>query len=161
MSGIRPQRTSSTDIFTSGATMRMSAPSAIWNPPPSATPWTAAITGAGISCHTNAACWPGFVISPPRRGVTFSRFVSLSPAIAWNEPKSRPAQKARPSPDSTTARTDGSVFSASPVSTSAEKSAPSSAFIFSGRFIRTSATPFSIVQVTRSDMSRVWHAPVS
>ena len=52
MSGIRPHLISSTDIRASGATMRMSAPSAICRPPPKATPWMAAITGWGRAVHT-------------------------------------------------------------------------------------------------------------
>jgi len=47
MSGISPHRISSTDSWASGETRRRSAPSAICNPPPRPTPWTAAITGAG------------------------------------------------------------------------------------------------------------------
>src|SRR3954452_20783452 len=73
-------------------------------------------------------------------------------AMAWNEPKSSPAQNARPSPDSTTARTDGSALTASPASISASNMAGSRAFIFSGRLRRTSATPPSTVTDTRSDM---------
>ena len=52
MSGIRPHLISSTDIRASGATMRMSAPSAICRPPPSALPVTAAMTGTGSSAQT-------------------------------------------------------------------------------------------------------------
>ena len=43
-----------TDILASGATMRMSAPSASCRPPPKAAPCTAAITGTGTSRHTVA-----------------------------------------------------------------------------------------------------------
>ena len=39
--------------------------------------------------------------------------------MAWKLPKSRPAQKPRPSPESTTARTVASPFSPSPASTMA------------------------------------------
>ena len=39
-----------------GATMRMSAPDMIWNPPPNATPWTAAITGIGRLRQPQATC---------------------------------------------------------------------------------------------------------
>ena len=45
MSGTRPQCTSRTDSCVSGCTMRMSAPRAICNPPPSAWPCTAAMHG--------------------------------------------------------------------------------------------------------------------
>ncbi len=49
MSGTRPHLISITAIRTSGAAIRMSAPSAICRPPPKQTPWTAAITGTGTS----------------------------------------------------------------------------------------------------------------
>ena len=87
---------------------------------------------------------------PPRRPCLGSLPSAGSPAIAWNAEKSSPAQNARPSPDSTTARTDGSAFSASPASTMAANMAPSRALSLSGRLRRTSATPPSIVTVTRS-----------
>jgi hypothetical protein len=74
------------------------------------------------------------------------------PAICWKLPKSSPAQNARPLPERTTARTPGSFLSDSPASTIAANCAPSSAFIFSGRFMRTSATPPSIEIVTRSSV---------
>ncbi len=61
--------------------------------------------------------------------------------MAWKEVKSRPAQKPRPSPDSTTARTDGSLPTRSPASTRASNMAGSRALSFSGRLSRTSATP--------------------
>ena len=54
--------------------------------------------------------------------------------------KSSPAQKPRPSPESTTARSDGSVASSRPVPTRASNIAGSRAFSFSGRFSRTSAS---------------------
>ena len=71
------------------------------------------------------------------------------PVIAWNAPKSRPAQKSGPSPDSTTARTPGSDLSRSPAVIRPANIALSSALRFSGRFSRTSATPSVIVTVTR------------
>src|SRR5689334_24549891 len=69
--------------------------------------------------------------------------------MAWNAPKSRPAQKSGPSPDSTTARTPGSVLSRSPVVIRPANIALSRALRLSGRFSRTSATPSVIVIVTR------------
>src|SRR6185437_13901636 len=69
--------------------------------------------------------------------------------IAWNEPKSRPAQKSWPSPESTTARTPGSDRRRSPVLISPANMAISSALRFSGRASRTSATPSVISTVTR------------
>src|SRR3954453_6719248 len=77
------------------------------------------------------------------------------PAIAWNEEKSSPAQKPRPSPESTTARTERSDFSPSPASTMAANIAGSNALILSGRVRRTSATPSEeTVTDTRSAMRR-------
>jgi hypothetical protein len=40
------------DSCASGAMIRMSQARASCAPPPNATPWSAAITGAGISVHT-------------------------------------------------------------------------------------------------------------
>ena len=57
MSGTSPQRASITASFASGATIRMSAPSAICSPPPNATPWMAAITGTGSERQPQAAFW--------------------------------------------------------------------------------------------------------
>ena len=57
MSGMRPCLISMTDMRVSGATMRMSAPSAICRPPPKATPCTAAITGTGKVRQPQATCW--------------------------------------------------------------------------------------------------------
>ena len=79
-----------------------------------------------------------------------------SPAMAMNPEKSRPALNARPSPDSTTARTDASRASRAAVSTSATNMSPSRALSLSGRFSRTSATPSSICTVTRSDIGTSW-----
>ena len=73
--------------------------------------------------------------------------------MAWKEPKSRPEQNARPSPESTTARMDGSAFTVSPASAMAANIAPSSAFILSGRFSRTWARPSATSIWTRSLMS--------
>ena len=149
MSGTRPHLISSTDILASGATMRMSAPRAICRPPPRALPVTAAMTGTPISVQTYAARCP-VARAGPALGGSSTRALSRSPSrIAANEPKSRPAQKSGPSPDSTTARTAGSDLSRSPAMTSPANIAPSRALRFSGRFRRTSATPSTISIVTR------------
>ena len=65
--------------------------------------------------------------------------------------RSSPAQNDRPSPESTTARSERSAWSPSPVSASAWNMARSMAFSLSGRLSRTSAMPSSMVTVTRSD----------
>ena len=152
MSGMRPHLTSITESRASGATMRRSAPSAICRPPPSALPWIAAITGTSSSAHTHAARWP-VARAGPSDGGSCADAESRSPfAIARNEPKSRPAQKSGPSPESTTTRTAGSAFSCSPVWTRPSNMAGSSALRFSGRASRTSATPSVISTRTRSSL---------
>jgi hypothetical protein len=78
--------------------------------------------------------------------------VTRPPAMAMKPDKSRPAEKARPSPDSTTARTDVSRASRALASTKATNMSPSRAFSLSGRLSRTSATPSVICTVTRSDI---------
>ena len=149
MSGTRPQRISSTDIRASGATMRMSAPSAICRPPPRALPVTAAMTGTGTSVQTYAARCPALLAGPEPGGRSTWTLSRSPPRIAWKAPKSRPAQKSGPSPDSTTARTPGSDLSRSPAATRPANIAPSRALRLSGRVMRTSATPSAIVTATR------------
>src|SRR5690606_20223357 len=162
MSGIRPQRDSRTESLASGATTRMSAPSAICSPPPSAGPWTAAMTGTSSSCHTQAACWPRWVIRPSVSPIAPSGAppprASLDaapppPAIACKLLKSSPAQKPRPAPESTTTRTARSALSASPASTMARKRPVSRAFSLSGRLRRRSATPSTTSSRIRSDIA--------
>ena len=130
----------------SGCATRMSAPDSSWNPPPIATPCTAAITGTGNSrqpVQTNCASLDG----PRLRSDSFSP--EPPPAI---DAMSSPAQKARPSPDSTTARTSGIVPSRSIASRRPANIAGSSAFILSARVSRTSAIPSATVIETRSFM---------
>ena len=83
----------------------MSAPSAIWKPPPNATPCTAAITGTGSSRHSQAHCC-GRLAMPWVRVVRSRTPGTASPScfMAAKLAMSRPAQKALPSPDSTTQR---------------------------------------------------------
>jgi len=66
---------------------------------------------------------------------------------------SKPAQNARPSPDSTTARRPFSPFSRSPVWIRASNMSLSRAFILSTRTRRTSATPSFMSTVMRSFMA--------
>src|SRR5690606_11399302 len=73
-------------------------------------------------------------------------------AMARKPEKSRPAEKARPSPESTTARTVLSAARRAPVSASAVNMSASRALSLSGRLSRTSATPSVMVTVTRSDI---------
>src|SRR6185437_6793826 len=138
----------------------MSAPSATWKPPPNATPCTAAITGTGSSRQTQQAYWARLA-TPWLRA---PRPASLPATVDWARgpsamrpklPMSRPAQNARPSPDSTTARTPFSVISRSPAPTRPSNMALSRAFILSARFSRTSATPSWMSMVTRSFMARI------
>src|SRR3546814_17775645 len=71
--------------------------------------------------------------------------------MAWNELKSSPEQNARPSPERTTARTDGSAATEAPASAMATNIAPSRAFILSERFSRTWATP------SAPSICTLWH----
>src|SRR5580658_5678413 len=133
----------------------MSAPRQTWKPPPNATPCTAAITGTGSSRHTQQAYCArlaGPWLRAPRPA-SFPATVDCPRGPSVMRPKlpmSSPAQKARPSPESTTARTPFSVISRSPAPTRPSNMALSRAFILSARFGRTSATPSSIEIVTRS-----------
>ena len=121
----------------------MSAPRAICIPPPRAWPWTAAITGTGSSCHTQATCWPRWVIR--RRwhaGVAVGRHgVGSPPAIAWKDEKSSPAQNDAPSPGQHHGAQAG--FGLQPLAGVGNPAniGPSSALRLSGRLSRTSATP--------------------
>jgi hypothetical protein len=63
---------------------------------------------------------------------------------------SRPAQKQSPAPDSSTARAEGSPPSDRAADTRPWNISPSMAFFFSGRFMRTWATPPSRSIRTRS-----------
>ena len=75
----------------------------------------AAMTGTASSRHTHAACWPRWVIRPSVPMIPTGQLAVAAAAgrrrrrpCAWNTEKSSPAQKPRPSPESTTARTAGS-----------------------------------------------------
>src|SRR6266478_5746009 len=76
----------------------------------------------------------------------------LPAAIAVTLSTSRPAQKAGPSPESTTARKLRSSLSRAPASAIARNIAGSRAFILSARLSRTSAMPSAIVSRMRSSM---------
>ena len=114
----------------------MSAPSAIWKPPPRQLPWTAAITGTGSVTQSYAVRWKRFGTvmsassSPP--------FRPASPENALDT--SIPEQKLGPSPCRTTARTPGVAATSSAASTIAANIAWSSALCFSGRASVTVAT---------------------
>ena len=153
MSGTRPHFISMTDMRESGATILTSAPLAICRPPPKHTPCTAAITGMGNWRQPMATAWNRLALPCVRSASFFAApGESLSPApIALI---SRPAQKALPSPDSTTTRTDLSTASVRCASTIPSNMSRSRAFILSARFKRTSATWFSTVILTRSVMAR-------
>jgi len=74
----------------------------------------------------------------------------LPAAMAATLSTSRPAQKAEPSPESTTARKLRSSLSLAPASAIARNIAGSRAFILSARLSRTSAMPSAIVSRMRS-----------
>jgi len=127
MSGTRPHLISMIDIRASELRKRMSAPSESWKPPPKATPCTAAMTGTGSWRQPHTACcgklaWPCVRLvrsrfSPP--GIPLPPFSFM----AAKRPMSSPAQKARPSPDRTTARTPFSFESRSVAATRASNMA--------------------------------------
>ena len=76
---------------------------------------------------------------------------AICPEVAHIEPG---AEGAAFTPESTTARTPGSVFSRSPAPTSAfEHGVVEGVLILSTRTMRTSATPSSMLMVTRSFMA--------
>ena len=104
MSGTRPHLTSSTDNRASGVANRMSAPSAIWSPPPRQWPWIAAITGTGsLEPAVRGA------LEPVRDRPAQRRHQVVDPGpVAITPATSRPEQKLGPSPCRTTARTPGS-----------------------------------------------------
>ena len=99
MSGTSPQWVSRIAKRVPGAAMRMSAPDMIWKPPPNATPCTAAITGIGNCRQPQETCC-GRIDS---LGIALGRSTPEPPAAMLA--MSSPAQKPRPSPDSTTQRT--------------------------------------------------------
>ena len=84
-------------------------------------------------------------ISDPVRGLGEIGKMLLPAATATTLSTSRPAQKARPSPESTTARKLRSSLSLTPASAIARNIAGSSAFILAARLSRTSAIPSAIV----------------
>src|SRR5215207_4143939 len=111
------------------------------------------MTGAGTSDQQWHACCARWVMRPSVAAIRPSRPDSpppAPPAMAMNPEKSSPAEKARPSPDNTTARTEVSLASRAPASTRATNMSASSALSLSGRLSRTSATPPSVATVTRS-----------
>ncbi len=152
ISGTRPHLISMIDIRASGERNRMSAPSVSWKPPPKATPCTAAITGTGSSRQPHTA-YCGSLTIPRVRSARLPRRPDPLPAFMVSKRLvSRPAQKARPSPERTTARKPFSVFSRSQVDVMASNISKSSAFILSARTRRTSATPSVMDTETRSPM---------
>ena len=152
MSGTRPQRISITAQRVSGWTMRMSAPEIIFSPPPIATPWAAATTGTGSVRQPQAICC-GTLANPWVRGIR-----SMGSASLLKFERSSPAQKPRPSPETTTARRSGMALSSSIASQMASNIAGSSAFILSARVSVIWAICDETVMATRSDIlhSGLW-----
>ena len=127
MSGTNPQRISITAQRVSGWIIRISAPDMMFRPPPNATPCTAAITGTGSVRQPQAACC-GILVSPCVRAI---RSIGLS--LLAKLDRSNPAQKALPSPDTTTTRKLSCFESESMASQIASNMAGSKAFILSAR----------------------------
>ena len=151
MSGTMPHFASITEKRASGLANRTSAPSAICSPPPRQTPWTAAITGAGMRRQSHAASCAG--LHAASAGVRLSSAAparaALSGPSSANDLTSSPAQNASPAPWSTTARTERSSASVTAVSASAWNIFTSSPLRFFGRFSVTSATPDRAVRIRR------------
>src|SRR3984885_140120 len=105
----------------------------------------AAITGTGSDRQPQAAFWNTLAM-PRARSLRTPNDGSL-PAIA---PRSRPAQNARPVPDSTTTRTSSRLARAADASLSAPNMSLSSALSLSGRFSLTSAIASATLMKTRS-----------
>src|ERR1700733_3908054 len=105
----------------------------------------AAITGTGSDRQPQDAFWNTLAM-PWARSLRTPNDGSL-PAIA---PRSRPAQNARPLPDSTTTRTSPRVARAADASLSALNMWLSSALSLSGRFSLTSAIASATLMETRS-----------
>ena len=141
MSGTMPHFISITAKRASGAAMRISAPSASCMPAPKQTPWIAAITGSSIRCQIIATSCHWFVVpSPWLRGISIS--AGSLPIIPESPVMSIPAQKARPSPESTTQRASEAATSC-PAAMIASIICWSTAFILSARTRRTWAMWFS------------------
>ena len=119
-SGTRPNFASVRPKRADSAATAMSHASTISHPPPSATPFTAAITGLVRSCRSVRPAKPvgGRAMAPP----SACHFRSL------------PAQKARPAPVTTATRSAGSASKASNTVARASCAGAWSAFSRSGRF---------------------------
>ena len=130
--------------FALSAAIRKSATKASDAPAPAAIPFTAAMTGLGM------------VASASTIGLKCLCTVSsgaVSPAASRSacSRRSCPAQKPRPAPVSTTARTAGSAATSRTVSSSASFSSTVSELSASGRFSVTVATPSLAWSRTVSD----------
>ena len=147
MSGTNPQRISITAQRVSGWIIRISAPDMMFRPPPNATPCTAAITGTGRVRQPQAACC-GILVSPYVRAI---RSIGLS--LLAKLDRSNPAQKALPSPDTTTTRKLSCLESESMASQIASNMAGSKAFILSARVRVTWAMCSDISVETLSETS--------
>ena len=109
MSGTKPHLASITLMRVPGASRRTSAPRASCRPPPKATPCTAAITGTA-KLRQPMATNCGLLAEPCVRGNKRSCALAVPSdvcAMPAKRPVSSPAQKALPSPYSTTARKPG------------------------------------------------------
>ncbi len=110
ISGTIPHFISITANLASGAAMRISAPSASWIPAPKQTPWMAAITGISMRDQTIATSCHWFVVPLPwLRGIKSS--AGSFPIMPDRPEMSIPAQKALPSPESTTQRASDAATS--------------------------------------------------
>jgi hypothetical protein len=131
-----PQRTSRSPSDASGAATRRWQASASCSPPPRAAPRIAATVGTGRSSNPVKAC-----CSQAMSGA------ATSPPASWpNNATSRPAENARPSPTTSTARQRPAATASAAASAAAcrpAKSPSSMAFNLSARHSRTSPTSSS------------------
>ena len=120
-----PSSTSGMKNTASSATTRRSQAAISRKPPPTAYPWTWATVSARIRSSASIARRPSWPAS--RR---WRQFDSEAPPIAF---RSAPAQKARPSPRSTTTSTSLRSSNQAAARASSRSIAPSTAFRRSGR----------------------------
>src|SRR5947209_1913400 len=118
------------------AQTRRSQPSVNARPPPTATPFTAAITGCGIARRCGISPAMCSCERMPAAGPE-SPFDTLAPPVSL---RSRPEQNARPAPVRIATRSELSAATSSSAAWSSSTSGKLSAFSRSGRFKVISAT---------------------
>ena len=146
MSGISPQRASSTDHSESGVAKRKSAASAIWMPPPKQWPCTAAMTGTGSRRQAQHASWKVLV---PRQG-RGTNALAMPRGLLHHRAEVEPGAERRALAGDDHGAQGAVGAQRRAVATSSSSVSRVSAFSLSGRLSRTCAMPSVTVQVTRS-----------